>query len=383
MRLRLCLCTDSPDPSGVGEHMLALAAGLQEAWVITLAAPDVPGAAWLLQRAAAAGFAIRFLPASGQGVDFSDGHFDVLHIHAGIGWEGHNLALTARASSVPVVIRTEHLPYLLSNPVQQNAYVTGVARVDRLICVSGAVADSYREAGVDSRKVEIIRNGIVPGNQARPADETRHTLGIPADAPVILAVARLTVQKGHATLLMAIPTILAAHPNACFLLVGDGPEADRLKCIAKNVAPGGAVRFLGWRGDVPDLLAAADLLLLPSLFEGLPLVVLEAMAAGLPVVATRIGGTLEAVSDGMTGLLFDPGDSAGLANAVRTLLADPLAAKEAGQAGQRRFADEFHFTRMAAETHRLYAETLTRAGTFNRRVHAPCAPASVSSAQAE
>lgn len=356
-RRKICLCTDSLEPSGVGEHMLALATALSAAWDITLAAP--PNDRELLSRAAALGLVVRELPMLASGIEdwFARAGFSLVHVHAGIGWEGHGLARGARAAGVPFLVRTEHLPYLLTDPEEKAAHAEGVAQVDRVICVSRAVAASHHQAGIDPGKIIIIRNGIAPAMARRSRAEVRATLGL-SGQKVIVTVARLSAQKGHRTLLDAAPEVLSAHPDACFLLVGTGPEEIALRKIVQRKSLGASVRFLGRRDDVPDLLAAADLLLLPSLFEGLPLVVLEAMAAGLAVVATRIGGTEEAVADGITGRLFGAGDAAELARCVTGLLADPAAAAAAGTAGEERFRREFQAARMAGETHGLYVAGL-------------------------
>jgi predicted dehydrogenase/glycosyltransferase involved in cell wall biosynthesis len=358
MRNRLCLCTDSPEPSGVGEHMLALAASLAGAWDITLAAPAVDVA--LLSRAAANGLAIRTLPEDERATVswFASAGFHLVHVHAGIGWEGHGLAASARGAGVPVVLRTEHLPYLITDTREALAYKAGLRHVDRVICVSEFVSASHSAAGVPRERLATIQNGIAPVAPNRTRAETRADLCLDEQRPVIITIARFSPQKGHATLLAAAERVLQLRPDARFLLIGTGPEEGALRAIVERRCLGQAVRFLGRRDDVPDLLQAADLMVLPSLFEGLPLVVLEAMAAQRPVIASRIGGTDEAVVDGLTGRLFEPGDAAGLADAVLTMLAEPKAAEAAGIAGKARFERHFRAARMAAETHELYAASL-------------------------
>lgn len=358
-RLRLCLCTDSSEPSGVGQHMLALAVELRDEWAVTLAAPGGgPGEA-LLNRAAALGLALWQLPEKPDDprAGFERGGFTVAHVHAGISWEGHALAQAARRAGVPLVVRTEHLPYLLTDPAERAAHAEGLTWVDRVIYVSAGTAASHRAAGVDA-KPSVIRNGILPVVPRRSRADTRATLGLDLAAPVLLAVARMTPQKGHSTLLTAARAVLMARPDARLLLVGHGPEEDALRHLAVHLGLGDCARFLGRREDVPDLLAAADALVLPSLFEGLPLVVLEAMSAGLPVVATRIPGTDEAVVDGITGTLVPPGEAPALAAALLDLISRPAHARAKGRVGLARFAEIFHAARMAKETQHLYREGL-------------------------
>jgi glycosyltransferase involved in cell wall biosynthesis len=153
-----------------------------------------------------------------------------------------------------------------------------------------------------------------------------------------------------------------------FLLAGEGAERPRLEARARSLGVADRVHFLGHRDDVPELLAACDLFVLPSLYEGLPLSVLEAMAASRPVVATDVGGTGEAVVQGETGLLVRPGAPAELGEAIRALLGDRARAARMGLAGQARAARDFSTRRMLAEVSEVYDELLERHA--GRRVRA-------------
>jgi glycosyltransferase involved in cell wall biosynthesis len=353
-RIRVCLATDSPEPSGVGEQMLLLATELSGVVDAGVAARPETG---LTGRAARVGLRVTALD-PGDPAAFvcrlQQLRTEILHVHAGIGWEGHELARLGREAGVPVVLRTEHLPYLLTDPDQRRDHAAGCALVDRVICVSESAAESFRDAGIDAARIVTIRNGIraLPATQSRR--EMRRNLGIEDDAPVLLTVARFTEQKGHRVLLDAVPDLLAIHPGLRALLVGTGPLANEIAAMVRDRGHADTVRLLGRRGDVADLMAAADMLVLASFFEGLPLVVLEAMAAGLPVVATRVGGTLEAVEDGVTGWLVPAGDGPALAGAIARALADRASLRRAGEAGRRRFDQRFQASRMAEETFRVY-----------------------------
>ena len=137
--------------------------------------------------------------------------------------------------------------------------------------------------------------------------------------------------------------------------------------MVEGMGLAGRVLFLGQRDDVPELMAGSDLLALPSLFEGLPLSALEAMAAGLPVVGTRVCGTSEAVLDGVTGRLVEPGDPEALAEAIVEVLQAPGLAARMGAAGRLRVEREFGAARMACETAAIYEELRARAGQSNFR----------------
>ena len=164
--------------------------------------------------------------------------------------------------------------------------------VDQRIAVSMRLRD--RTPGMRSGPLRVVRNGITPRTPTRGRDEVRAELGVGPDDPVMLMVARFTPQKAHDFLLAAVPGDIS-YPRARFLLVGTGPEFDTVTAAVEAEELGGCVSLLGARADVPNLLAAADLSLHPSRFEGLSLSLLEAMAAGVPAVATdirrRAGGT--------------------------------------------------------------------------------------------
>ena len=169
-----------------------------------------------------------------------------------------------------------------------------------------------------------------------------------------MEVARLAEVKGQRTLLAAI-----AHVDATAVLVGrdleQGGAYERvLRAEAERLGVAKRVVFAGYRGDVPALLAGCDVFCLPSSAEGLPLVVLEAMAHGRPVVATPAGGTAELVVDGETGILVPPADASALADALRSLLADPERARRMGEAGRRRVLAEFSAADAAARVLGLY-----------------------------
>ena len=151
-------------------------------------------------------------------------------------------------------------------------------------------------------------------------------------------------------------------PDATFVFAGDGPLRIALEAEARRL--GVAVRcvFLGQRSDVPALLAAADLFVLPSLYEGLPVSVLEAMAAGRPVVATAIGGTDEAVTSEETGLLVAPRDPAALASAIRRLQADPALARRLAAAARGRVERDFSSEATARQVMAIYDQVLVEAG---------------------
>jgi glycosyltransferase involved in cell wall biosynthesis len=236
---------------------------------------------------------------------------------------------------------------------------------DRVVGNSHAVVDFYHKAGIPEEKLAMIYSGIAdeePPEVDRAA--LRAEFGWPADAPVVLFAGRLMAQKGLDTLVDALDLLQHVRPDVRTLIAGAGPLRSELEETAHAYTLDGKVRFLGHRDDVPRLLAAADLLVLPSRYEGLPNVVLEAMRFKKPVVATSAPGTAELVVDGETGRLVPVGQATALAQAVREVLGDPDRARRMGEAGRARVEAEFTASGMVARFAELY-ESLARAKGLN------------------
>lgn len=165
---------------------------------------------------------------------------------------------------------------------------------DRIIAVSDAVRNVCTASGIPQEMTCVVHDGIDParvmaGNRARG----RQALGLDNGELLVLAVATLTDHKGHTFLLQALPSVLERQPNAVVALVGDGPLAESLKREAKDRGVDRCTKFLGYRNDVPDLMRAADLFVMPSHLEGLGSSVIDAMFARTPIVSTTAGGLAE------------------------------------------------------------------------------------------
>jgi glycosyltransferase involved in cell wall biosynthesis len=183
-----------------------------------------------------------------------------------------------------------------------------------------------------------------------PSDET--TAGGSAPALRVLFVGRLVEVKSLDTLIEALGMLPSADVR--LVVCGEGPLRGRLERLAEDAGTASQVTFVGERRDVPALMAAADVLVLPSRQEGLSNALLEAMAAGLPVVASRVGGNVELVSDGRTGFLFPAGDPQSLARALLTLQAEPTLRARLGQQARAWVDERFSVDRMVSDLHRLY-----------------------------
>ncbi|MGH7812719.1 MAG: glycosyltransferase [Candidatus Binataceae bacterium] len=298
---------------------------------------------------------------------------DILHCHLFIA----SLfgAGAARIAGVGTVIETCHGPevWRIGKRLRGGFWVDRqVSRlVDRYIAVSPAAASHLIEnKGVPRAKVRVIRNGRDLDRYAPQSKEEgvkiRGELGL-GGGPVILVLARLAEQKGHRHLIDAIARLVPRWPRLTALFAGEGPLEGALREQCAALKLNGQVRFLGYRGDVRGLLAAADLVALPSLYEGLPLVAIEALAAGKPIVATAVDGTPEVVIDGQTGLLVPPADPGALAQAIERVLADPALGASLAAAGQAHVRENFGLRRQVEETIALYRELI---GVDNKGVAA-------------
>jgi glycosyltransferase involved in cell wall biosynthesis len=234
-------------------------------------------------------------------------------------WTVHNAMLELRPDQLPSGDR-------LLGPkrtAHRWLYRAGARLVDGFIAVSTDVASAVRETyGPPRNRLAVIPNGVDIDRYRGEVDRgaVRRRVGITADAPTIIVVAKLMEQKGHAVLLDALPAIRAQVPDVKVLFVGEGELRADLEERIRSSGLDGVVRTLGDRADVADLLAASEMFVLPSRWEGLPMALLEAMAAGRPVVASAVSGTREVVEDGVSGLLVPPGDPAALARAVVRVL---------------------------------------------------------------
>jgi glycosyltransferase involved in cell wall biosynthesis len=230
----------------------------------------------------------------------------------------------------------------------------------RLIAVSEAVRDSHvAELGIAPARLTVLRNVAVAPlmvREGRDPRTTRARLGV-GEGPVVCVAARLALPKDHDTLLRALPDVLARHPDLTVLVAGDGPRRGELEVLARSLGVDRAVRFLGLRTDVAELLAAADAVCnLTHEAEGLSITVLDALSLGRPVVATRIASVEEVITDGRNGMLVAPRDVAGTASALLAILGDTGLRRRIGDEACRATALKLDGRRWMAELERVYAE---------------------------
>lgn len=294
----------------------------------------------------------------------------------------------ARVAGVPAV-ETFHLPEAwraARRGLKRNFWIDRqVARcVNRYIAVSASSARHLTERkGIPAAKVRTIPNGRDLARFCPRSGEERRAirerLGI-CGWPVVLVTGRLEPQKGHAFMLEAAAILRRSFPSLKVLLAGSGSLRDELESRCAVLQLSAVVSFLGYRGDPEVLLAAADVAVLPSLYEGMPLAAIEALAAGCPLVATDIEGTREVVEDGRSGVLVAPGDVRALARGVEAVVRSPIFQRRLAIHGRRRAEERFDLRDQVEATVALYRDTLaaTRGPIAD---FAPAQPAEGGSAQ--
>lgn len=278
--------------------------------------------------------------------------YSIVHTHTSkAGFVGR---LAATRVGIPTIVHTPHLfPFHEESGRAATSAYLALERLAARWCDSiVTVSEYHREWALRAQigspeQIVAIPNGV-PTERAqptRPRDEVRAELGL-EDAFVVLATGRLAEQKGLEYLIRAAPLLRAELPSTRIVIAGDGPLGERLSRLVSDLGVEDLVRLLGFRSDVGDLLAASELVVLPSLWEGLSISLLEAMAAGKPVVTTLIGSNREVTNDGETAVLVPPKDAEALAAAIRALAADPSRRAALGRAGQAVQRERYTLRRM-------------------------------------
>jgi glycosyltransferase involved in cell wall biosynthesis len=291
---------------------------------------------------------------------------DILHTHGGIA--GLYGRMAARRAGIPSIIHTIHgIHYLhYRNPLAKYASLILERRLSKFTDAVIFVSESDLGKGLHLRlalpeRARLIRNGVVLTALTPTFDPAAKRTELGADGgPLIVAVSRLHRQKGLVFLLRALPAVIRRRPDAKAAIVGGGPLEARLEAESRDLGLGDRVVFLGERTDVAEILAAADLFVLPSLWEGLPYAVVEAAAAGRPIIASDIDGVREVIRNGKTGVLVPPGDSAKLAEAMIGLIESPARATTLAREARREIPPLYSIERMIQETEALYLELFRR-----------------------
>lgn len=290
---------------------------------------------------------------------FVAGRFDVVH--------SHMYQSNAPATIAAVLARTRcivaqwHNVDMYKRASQKRTDRWLASWRDAMVCVSDAVrANTASHLRLPADRFEVLLNGIdTSPPPTRPRAEVRAELGLDADAVVVAHVARLTTQKGQLAFLEKMPSVLEAVPNLQLLVVGEGEDEPRIRARIGALKIDRAVHVLGNRADVPDLLGAADISILPSTKEGFSNVVLESMLHGAALVVTDVGGAREQLTDEVDGVIVAPGAMDAFARRLVELAHDADLRARFASSARRRVAD-FGLDAMADQTLALYERILAR-----------------------
>ena len=364
--INLCLFSNQPVRGGVEEHILLLLRGLDRKYFrLHLICPpelvenlrmDLPEDVHLAPL-----YLERFHQVS-AGLQFArilrEFRIDILHSHL---FRASLIASPlARLCRVPVTLETPHVAEMW-----RQGWLKGTFLIDRVAgrAVSRYIAVSKANARylVETKHLPpLIQNGcdLDRFRTVQPLSAAlKNNLGFADDDPVLLVLARLEAQKGHHVLVTAMSAVHAQFPNARLICVGSGSLQSQLREQVEKLGLQGSVRFVGYQSNAPDWLALADVVVLPSFFEGLPLVAIEALAAGRAVVATAVDGTPEVVIHEKTGLTVPPGDSAALASAVCRMLGNTELRQTLAENGRRWAFENFSLHRFIDQTQQFYLAT--------------------------
>ena len=286
------------------------------------------------------------------------GRFDILHCHL----VASNIVAKplGRLCRVPVILNHDHT----NDDYRANERLRLAldALSNRLASHIIAVSDSCRRflivrERVPSEKITLIQNAIDLRRFSAACgtrSEARKALGLPDNCPVIAGVGRLNPQKNFSLFIRVAAEVLKRHPRAAFVLAGDGPEEGLLRKLALECGVAERLHFCGYVSDARQVYLSADVVLMPSLFEGLPMSLLEAMAMRVPVVASALDGIAEVVDDGRDGFLVPSGDAQLFCERVCELIGNPSLAAELGAAASEKIALRFSSERMCSEVERVY-----------------------------
>lgn len=284
----------------------------------------------------------------------------IIHVNSYV--PGNYVRLAALLMRVPLIIDHWHGFTRLNLKRRVICRVLGRFTDLSLAVCQGVRTYVLKHCWLDPARVKVVYNGVEQAlfQRPRPAGAVRRDLGLPEEVPLLGLVARLDHWgKGHKELFTAMTLLSEQHPCHA-LIVGDGRRRGEMQQMAQDLGLSPRIHFLGNRQDVPDLLAAMDIFVLPSHSEGVSLALLEAMAAGLPVIVSEVGGLPEVVQHEENGLLIPVGDAEALAHSLSRVLRDPLWAQTLGEKARREVKTRFSLERLGQEINAIYDELVLR-----------------------
>jgi len=284
------------------------------------------------------------------------GRFDIVHTHGS--QDSWIVALANRPKRLPVV-RTKHNVFRIRDHIG-NRWLYGRA-FDRIICISKAIVEQCAaKPYIPGDHLSLIHSAVELERYLQPDPASIAALRAQWSGchPIVAIVGRLRREKGHRFLLEALVRLRHEFPAILLLVAGEGSVRAELEQQVAALGIADLVRFLGFRSDVPEILAAADLFVMPSLSEGLGTAAIEASAAGRPIVASRVGGITDIICDGETGRLVNPGDAADLARVIKEVLSDHEMAERLAHAARRHASERFTIPALVEKNIAVYQEVL-------------------------
>ena len=292
---------------------------------------------------------------------------NLIHAHLPDSWM---LAVfLGRVCGIPMVITVHNNSFM---PIRSKARCRDFLRKwivkitlrlsSKVITVGEDVRKSLLQKIANNISATTIYNGIDCDRFAEPynIEKIKSSLGLKPESKIILCAARLVPQKGHKYLIKAAAEFTSKHPEANILIAGEGPCREELGKQVRNADLSERIFFLGRISDMPELLAASDIFVLPSFYEGMPVVILEAMAAQKAIVATDIPGTRELITDKQQGLLTPVKDHLALAKNIESLLNNPDLAKALSQKAGQKAREQFTIEKMITATENIYQTVSTK-----------------------
>lgn len=282
-------------------------------------------------------------------------HIDIVHTH---GYKSNFYALCATLFQHIPLVATCH-PWIISNrrgKIYSDLDRIVLRKFNRVVSISDYVRQSLLNAGIPDRKITSVENGISVKcfNKTYAKELLRNEFDIPYKAKVICSVGRFSLEKGHRVLLDAAKRVINTFPDTYFILAGEGFLLNGLKRYAEKLRIEHRIYFPGYVKDIPKLLSAIDIFVLPSFTEGMPMSLLEAMAAKRPVIATNVGSIPDLIDHERTGLLVKPGDSGSLANAIRELMNNDFKARNLAKRAYKMVLTKYTSERMAQKYIDIY-----------------------------
>jgi glycosyltransferase involved in cell wall biosynthesis len=258
--------------------------------------------------------------------------------------------ISSLLTGVPLISTVHEFKY-------DQSWMTTLGFGHYIVAISQTIKDHViLQSRISPDRIKVIRIGITPSNPLTSYQEEslRKRLELDPACYLIGCIGRLNSEKGQSYLLEAIPDIVRYFPKTQFIFVGDGSDKQGLVNWVKKMGLNQYVKFLGWRNDAGDIMDVLDLIVIPSITEGLGIVALEALTHKKPVIASRVGGLPETIKEEETGLLVPPGDPLALSEAILRLLKNPDLCKRIGENGYQTIMTGYSVSRMLDESESLY-----------------------------